>query len=70
MAAFSKKTMLDRYRVIVRGQSAKSTVTRRSAESYAELAQDQGWPAHVEPTQVCEACGLHRCGGAATCPDA
>ena len=62
--------MRDRYRVIVRGHSAKSTATRRAAESYAELADDNGLPAHVEPTQICRRCGLHRCGGEDTCPDA
>ncbi|MEU8362295.1 hypothetical protein AB0C27_40385 [Nonomuraea sp. NPDC048882] len=70
MSAFSKKTVLDRYRVIVNGHSAKSAITKRTAESYAELARGNGLQAHVEPTQVCEVCGLHRCGGAATCPDA
>ena len=60
--------MLDRFRVIVRGHSAKSTATRRGAESYAELADDPS--AHVEPTEVCPDCGLHRHGGEDTCPDA
>lgn len=61
--------MRDRYRVIVRGQSAKATTTRRTAEQYAQLARDRGSPAHVEPTQICRRCGLHRCGGEPTCPD-
>ncbi|MEU6725437.1 hypothetical protein ABZ917_17155 [Nonomuraea wenchangensis] len=62
-------TMFDRYRVIVRGQSAKATITKQTAEEYAQLAREQGWPAHVEPTQICATCGLHRCGGETTCPD-
>lgn len=62
--------MLDRYRVIVRGRSAKSTATRRGAESYAQLSDDNGLPAHVEPTEVCSRCELHRHGGEDTCPDA
>lgn len=61
--------MFDRYRVIVRGHSAKTAATRRGAETYADLARDCGMPAHVEPTQVCGTCGLHRCGGEAACPD-
>ncbi|MET8864701.1 hypothetical protein ABZW11_17325 [Nonomuraea sp. NPDC004580] len=62
-------TVLDRYRVIVNGHSAKATTTKRSAKSYAGLAREQGWRARVEPTQVCGTCGLHRCGGEAVCPD-
>ncbi|MEU4576582.1 hypothetical protein [Nonomuraea sp. NPDC023979] len=61
---------LDRYRVIVRGHSAASTATRRRAESLAELARGEGSPAHVEPTQICKRCELHRCGGEQVCRDA
>ncbi|MET8985793.1 hypothetical protein ABZW49_10130 [Nonomuraea wenchangensis] len=59
----------DRYRVIVNGNSAKATATLETAEEYAQLARDQGWQAHVEPTQICKTCGLHRCGGETTCKD-
>jgi hypothetical protein len=60
----------DRYRVIVNGHSAEKTITKRGAESLAQLARDSNLPAHVEPTEVCPDCGLHRHGGEATCPDA
>ncbi|MFG1683463.1 hypothetical protein ACGFNP_25065 [Nonomuraea sp. NPDC049269] len=60
----------DRYRVIVNGHSAEKTITKRGAESLAQLALDNDLPAHVEPTEVCPDCGLHRHGGEDTCPDA
>lgn len=61
---------VDRYRVIVNGHSAKATVTRRGAEKWAQLARDDGMSAHVEPTSICPACGLHGCPGGSDCPEA
>lgn len=63
--------MRDRYRVIVNGHSAKqTTATRRGAESLAQLARDNGLPAHVEKTSICPTCELHGCPGGKACPDA
>ncbi|MEU7743348.1 hypothetical protein [Nonomuraea sp. NPDC049158] len=60
----------DRYRVVVNGHSAKKTLTRRGAESWAQLARDHNMSAHVEKTSICPTCGLHGCPGGRDCPDA
>lgn len=61
----------DRYRVVVNGDAgAKATRTRRSAEQWAELAEDAGLEAHVEPTRLCLVCETHACPGGTDCPDA
>lgn len=60
----------DRYRVIVNGHSAEKTLTKRGAESLAQLARDNDMPAHVEKTNICPTCDLHGCPGGQKCPDA
>jgi hypothetical protein len=60
----------DRYRVVVNGHSATATFTKRGAESWARFANDNGLPAHVEPTRICPTCDLHGCAGGKDCPDA
>lgn len=62
--------MLDRYRVIVNGHSAKQAVTKRGAKSLAQLARDHGMAAHVQKTRICPTCDLHGCPGGKHCPDA
>ena len=59
---------MDRWRVIVRGQSFESTATRRGAEKVAERVREYGSDAHVERTNRCPACGLHDC-TPGECPD-
>lgn len=62
--------MLDRWRTIVNGHSAKSTITRRGAEQWADLARDAGLPARIERTRLAPCCGTHDCPGGQDCPDA
>jgi hypothetical protein len=62
--------MRDRWRTIVGGHSAKSSLTRRTAERYAGYAREAGMPARVERTRLCPSCRLHGCPGGDQCPDA
>lgn len=61
--------MLDRWRTIVNGHSAKSTITRRGAQQWADVAEEGGLDAHVERTQLAPCCGTHACPGGSSCPD-
>ena len=63
--------MLDRYRVVSpHDNDMKRTATKRGTEKWAELARGIGIDAGVEPTSLCDCCGLHGCPGGADCPDA